>query len=115
MERIHVEVLMARHGQDLERAALVHRRSKGLPGRVLQQMQPALEAASLDQSQLSILDATSAGPVRLPELARRLGLGEHQLVDIAEPLLDRGLLVEIDDGAALSATKEGQHPNFSSR
>ncbi len=41
----------------------------------------------------------------LAELARLLGMGEHELIDQAEPLLDQGLLEEVDDGSALRARR----------
>jgi hypothetical protein len=49
-----------------------------------------------------LLDALASGPLPLPDLARRLGLGPHDVLDLAEPLLERGRLVEADGGARLA-------------
>jgi biotin operon repressor len=59
----------------------------------------------LTDNQRRLLDATRGGARSVEDLAAGLGLSEHALVDLAEELLDKGLLVEVDDGAALAASR----------
>jgi eukaryotic-like serine/threonine-protein kinase len=51
----------------------------------------------------ALLAAVADGAVSVSELATALGMGPHAVLDLAEPLLDAGLLVEVDEGAALAA------------
>lgn len=49
----------------------------------------------------AILDALAAGAVSVADLAGRLGMGEHHLLDRVEPLMDLGYVRVTPDGATL--------------
>lgn len=104
-----VGLLLEAFGLDPGRAMEIHRRTRGLPGAVVGYAQPPAEGISgLTPEQRDLLEATAAGKVGVADLARMLGVGEHTIVDWAEPLLDLGVLEEVDDGAALQAVRS--HP-----
>ena len=106
LEVRHVSQLLERHGQGVRRAAIVHRRARGLPGRVASQLLvPELRAEPLSELESNLLSATTGRDVPLPALASLLELQEHALVDLAEPLVDRGLLQVTENGAALRAVE----------
>jgi len=106
LEVRHVARLLERHGQDPARAAVVHRRARGLPGRVQSQlMVPEIRSEPLTGPERQLVEATTGRPVPLPALAELLGLGHHALVDLAEPLVDRGLLQVTDGGRGLQSAK----------
>lgn len=52
-----------------------------------------------------LLAALEAGPKTPAELAQALGLGTLDLLDIAEPLLERGLLQTSDDGTRIRLSR----------
>ena len=60
-----------------------------------------LSSGALTAAGRALLAAVTDGPVSIAELASALEMGAHALLDVAEPLLDAGLLVEVDDGASL--------------
>ena len=79
-------------------------RTRGMPGALLALLNSPLERIpGLGDQERTLLSLTADRGMRVDELARRLGIGEHALVDLAEPLLDRGLLLEEEDGDRLRA------------
>ncbi len=101
-----VATLLEHHGGDVRRAKEILQRTQGLPGAVRTYVAPTQpEAHALSPIQRELINATTAGPRPLNELATLLALTEHALVDLAEELLDLGLLVEVDDGASLAAAR----------
>ncbi len=102
----HIRLILEANGQDPGRAEEIAERTRGLPAAVHGYVRPPAEGVpGLSREQRSLLEATASGPVPLAELARLLGMGEHELIDQAEPLLDQGLLEEVDDGSALRARR----------
>ena len=102
----HIAGLLEHHGGDVKRAKEILQRTRGLPGAVRAYVGPTeTNHLQLSNDQRRLLDATRVGPRTLVELADVLVLSEHALVDLAEELLDLGLLVEVDDGAALAASR----------
>ncbi|MED5373634.1 MAG: serine/threonine-protein kinase [Myxococcota bacterium] len=100
----HVRLLLSSADQNLERAGEIHERTRGRPGAVVGYLQPPSRGASgLNPQQIELLRITASEAVELPVLAQMLEIGEHELLDLAEPLLDRGLLVEVNDGLSLKA------------
>ncbi len=97
--------LMAIWRHDPIHAAILHRVTRGLPGALVGQLRRSRRPSSLSEQERELLEATAEAAVPIPELAERLSLSELALVDLAEPLLDRGLLVEIDGGASLRAAR----------
>ncbi len=89
---------------DRHRAETVHRRSGGLPGAVQGILTPIL-ASSLTPLAQSVLQNLRSGALTVPVLARRLALGEHRLLDLVEPMIDRGLVVASADGVWLSVPR----------
>ncbi len=55
----------------------------------------------LNRVQRKLVDAVSGGPIKLPVLAMMLGVREHELLDLAEPLIDAGKIEEAEGGEAL--------------
>ncbi|HJN73191.1 MAG TPA: serine/threonine-protein kinase [Myxococcota bacterium] len=103
-----VALILEAFGLDPGRAVEIRRRTRGLPGAVLGYAQPPAEGISgLSEEQRGLLEATASGKVGVAELARMLGVSEHTIIDWAEPLLDLGLLEELDDGSALQAVRAG--------
>jgi len=103
-----IALLLEAFGLDPGRAIEIHRRTRGLAGAVVGYARPPAEGVSgLTTEQRELLEATAAGPVSVARLAAMLGVGEHTVIDWAEPLLDLGLLEELDDGAALQAVRPG--------
>ena len=101
-----VAMLLEAYGLDPTRAAEIHQRTRGLPGAVVGYAQPPAEGVEgLTDEERELLRATASNPVRIQDLARMLGVGEHTICDWAEPLLDRGLLQEVEDGTALQAVR----------
>ena len=75
-----------------------------MPGALLALLNSPLERIpGLGEQERTLLSLTADRGMRVDELARRLGIGEHALIDLAEPLLDRGLLLEEEDGDRLRA------------
>ncbi|MCB9791689.1 MAG: serine/threonine-protein kinase PknK [Alphaproteobacteria bacterium] len=92
------------YGLDPLEASQVYTDTGGLPGKVMRVVRsPAAAMPDLTPAQRRLLEATVGGPVRIELLAEQLGVSEHGVVDLAEPLLDRGLLGEHEDGASLMA------------
>lgn len=83
----------------------IHRMTRGHPGVVRDYIRCRGLPSDLTGAQRSLLDAVSTGPRSLHALARRLGLSEHDLLDLAEPLIGRGLLEARDGGATLLAVR----------
>ncbi len=102
----HVGLLLQHYGGDVGRAKEIQQRTRGLPGAVRAYVGPdASEPHQLTEEQRRLLTETAGGARPLADLAEALGLTEHDLVDLAEELIDLGLLVEIDDGASLAAAR----------
>lgn len=96
-----ITTLLGAFGADISAAADILRACCGRPGAIRGLLTRRALPEDLDTRQHELLAATSQGPVPVRKLAAMLGMGEHALLDLAEPLLDRGLLVERDDGRAL--------------
>jgi hypothetical protein len=99
--------LMRLYRYDPAQAEALQRATRGLPGAVTGQLRRGGPVA-LSAPERRLLAAAAGQPAPIPELARSLELSEHELVDLAEPLLDRGLLVELEDGASLMTAREVQ-------
>jgi len=99
--------LLTLAGRDPGKAEALHRVSRGLPGAALGQLRRARKPRGLTEPQKRLLAETANRAVGVPDLARRMELSLHGLVDLAEPLLEMGLLVELDEGAALLAVPGG--------
>jgi hypothetical protein len=87
--------------EDRRAAEALHRRSGGLPGTIVADLRLVRLPADLEPLERALLDHVGSTPVLVTELAARLDLGEHATLDVAEGLLERGLLEEAQDGAAL--------------
>lgn len=101
-----VTALLEHQSGDVRRAKEIVQRTRGLPSAVRAYVGPTgATNPVLTDNQRRLLDATRGGARSVEDLAAGLGLSEHALVDLAEELLDKGLLVEVDDGAALAASR----------
>lgn len=102
LDREAISVLLEHYQQPPDEAEALLAATEGLPERVRASIQQALHPnRTLSRLQRRLMDAVATGPVRLPDLAARLGVREHELLDLAEPLIDRGQLQELDGGEAL--------------
>ncbi len=102
LDREAISVLLEHYGQPTADAEVLLERTAGLPGEVRSCIREATQPhRSMNRLQRGLLDAVADGPMRLPALAATLGIWEHELLDVAEPLLDSGRLVELDGGEAL--------------
>lgn len=88
---------------DGRRAEDLHRRSRGHPGALLALLADA--PPSHPPEVWRLLEALGADRLTVEDLAARLGLGEHALLDVVEPLLDQGVLDAGDDGAQVWARR----------
>lgn len=104
LTRDEVTLLLDGLGHDRHRAELIHRRSAGLPGAVHGILSPvAME--SLTPVAQRIMQNLRSGALTVPVLARRMEIREHSLLDIVEPMIDRGLVVASVDGVWLSVPR----------
>lgn len=104
LELHHIQLTLAAADQDVARAPEILERTRGRPGAVAGYVQPlARGLVGLTPRQQELLRVTASNAVPLPELSALMDLSEHELLDLAESLLDRGLLVEVQDGYALMA------------
>ncbi len=102
LDREAITTLLQHYGQPTDKADELLEASGGLPGKVRTVIQTAIHPhRSLNRLQRQLLAAVSAGPLNLPALAQHLGIGEHELLDVAEPLIDKGRIVELEGGRAL--------------
>ncbi|MCB9764912.1 MAG: serine/threonine-protein kinase PknK [Alphaproteobacteria bacterium] len=90
-------------GLDPSDAAELHAETGGRPGPVMTHVRsPAAGVTGISMNQRRLLEALAQGPASIERLAEQLGVSLHGVIDLAEPLLDRGLLVEQDEGALLA-------------
>jgi len=104
LEVAEVERLMIAYRHDPTHAAVLHRATRGLPGAVYGQLRQG-GASALSTMERRLLRATTRRAVPIPRLAEALAISELAIVDLAEPLIDRGLMVELEDGACLMAAR----------
>ena len=97
-------LLLHAYLQEPAKAGQLHEATRGLPSAVRAHLRTRRVEVpeNLDARERELLTATTSGPVRIAVLATLMGVSEHRVVDIAEPLLDAGVLVELDDGAAFA-------------
>ena len=79
------------------------RRSRGHPGTLLSLLSDAPQPVAPGVRRL--LEALGRERLLLETLAERLGLSDHALLDVAEPLLDQGVLEASENGAELWARR----------
>jgi hypothetical protein len=104
LDRESIAVLLKHYGRPTDQAQALAEATGGLPEGVRASIQEVIHPhRSLNRLQRGLVDAVSQGPVRLPMLAMTLGIGEHELLDVAEPLIDSGRIEELEGGLALGA------------
>jgi hypothetical protein len=91
-------------GHDPSRTEAVYRRSAGLPGAIQGLLSPTTLNA-LTPVARQVLQHLNRGALTVPGLAVLLQLREHQLLDLVEPMIDRGMVVASADGMWLSAVR----------
>jgi serine/threonine protein kinase len=89
------------HGQAPREAEVLQRTTRGMPGAIVATLRRHTVPDDVTSTERRLLDATRDGGATVADLAHRLGCTEHDLLDLAEGLLDRGLLAETDDGISL--------------
>jgi predicted Ser/Thr protein kinase len=94
-----VKSLLESNGMPENRAERLFRQTAGRPGLVMEQIRPRGEHSSpLNQLETDLLARISDNEKGIMELAKELNLSDHQAVDLAERLLDAGLLSLKEDG-----------------
>jgi hypothetical protein len=73
-----------------------------------------VDPGQLDSLERRILDELRDDPLAVPDLAGRVGLSEHRLLDHVEPLMDRGLVSASGDGFTLTGTQRLATPTDAS-
>ncbi len=115
-----VSQLVRIHGADPTRAEAWWRESLGLPIAVLGRIQAhrritndlPLDPRSLPSESRKILKELPPGkPVRVVDLAAKLSLNEHVLLDHCEVLFAQGLIEEADGGHSLKSTGAMELPD----
>ena len=98
------ELYLLHLGHDPATAVELHQVSGGRPGALKTLLGRQAMPSDISDRERDVLLSASRGPALVVDLARRLGVGEHDLLDLLEPLLDRGLLAESADGTAVERT-----------
>lgn len=96
-----VAILLEHLGSTDADAADLHSLSGGRPGALRAIVARRDLPGDITGREREVLLATARGPVPVSALAQELSMGEHDLLDLVEPLLVRGLLGETADGVAL--------------
>ncbi len=99
-----VGLLLEQLGQDPADAEELHRLTGGRPGAIRTVVGRRDLPANISEREREVLLATSQGPVEVQALASQLQVGEHDLLDLVEPLFERGLISESADGVYLERT-----------
>jgi hypothetical protein len=91
-------------GRPVTQAGPLHRRCKGNPGQILSALELHLRGATqLSAIEQEILQRSKIEICSVEELALEFKLGQHAFVDIAERLVDLGLVQVLDHGKRLQA------------
>ncbi|MEL6342352.1 MAG: serine/threonine-protein kinase [Myxococcota bacterium] len=98
-----VRRLLSLAGLNPDHARDITRMTRGMPGLVEDHILRQSLPSDLSPLERSLLMATRLEPRPVHTLAMRVGVGEHDLLDIADPLIDRGLLIEAEGGRCLRA------------
>lgn len=98
------ELLLLHLGHDPAAAADLHQASGGRPGALKTLLGRQAMPVDITDREREVLLFASRGPVPIVDIARRMSVGEHDLLDLIDPLLDRGLLAESADGATVERT-----------
>jgi serine/threonine protein kinase len=94
-----VKSLLKANGMPQNRAERLIRQTAGRPGPVMDQIRPrGKDSNPLNQLELDFLDKVSGQGQGIIDLSTQLNVSEHEAVDIAEKLLDAGLLSLREDG-----------------
>ncbi len=99
-----ITLLIENLGHDRHRAEAVLRRSSGMPGAVQGILAP-VSLQTLTTVAQKVMQHLRTGALTVPVLARRMELPEHQVLDIVEPMIDRGLVAASADGVWLSVPR----------
>jgi DNA-binding MarR family transcriptional regulator len=78
------------------------RRTKGNPGRIRKALDLQNEGATqLSSMESAVMAQSQSSTQSITEIAAHLKISEHAAVDIAERLVDLGLLEVVDDGHSI--------------
>jgi hypothetical protein len=96
-----ISQLMRFCSQDPEPAEVILQQTQGHPAAVWAHLGFPAEEPEAALPEQALLMALLEGPESVEFLAARLGISEHGVLDLAEPLLDQGAIIELEDGAVL--------------
>lgn len=90
---------------DRRRADELHRLSRGSPGALMGLVTGAVLPDDLNPLAQQVLQMLANGPTLVASLAERIGMSEHRLLDIVEPMIDRGLVTASPDGSTVQEAR----------
>ena len=101
LSKPEIQTILSWFGEGLDRLDQIHQESQGHPAAVWAHLGFTEELKPINDSRLRLMASLSEQPRSIELLSRQLGISEHQLLDLAEPMLEQGLLIELDDGRYL--------------
>jgi hypothetical protein len=103
LDRESIAVLLEHYNRPPGEAEALLASTGGLPGSVRARIQAVTQPhRSLNRLQRGLVNVLGDNSATLSELARKLGIGEPELIDIVEPLIDKGLIERGEGGLALA-------------
>lgn len=100
-----IETMLVHAGHDPAGAPPLLEMSGGRPGTLRALLDREAMPGDISDRERQVLLSCGRGPLGVTELARRLDLSEHDLLDLIEPLFDRGLLLESSDGSTVERAR----------
>jgi hypothetical protein len=101
LEPEDVALIMAHCGQPADQARSICAETQGHPAAVWARLGFPVDAPIPAGREQSLMAALSGGPLSVQMLSARLKISEHTLLDMAEPLLNQGAIIELEDGSLL--------------
>lgn len=99
-----IALILESCGHARHRRETVLRQSSGLPAAIQWILNP-VPTPSLPPMAQKVMEYLRAGTLTVPSLSQRLDMPEHQVLDIVEPMIDRGLVAASIDGVWLSVPR----------
>jgi len=96
-----ISIMLQMAGRKLSAAKTISKITNGRPAAVRSHLLRELIETRYSVQTQTILFSTLEAPIRIERLAMRMGLSTHDLLDLIEPLIDRGVLQEVGRGNAV--------------
>ena len=96
-----VEKILVYEGITSVTAAQIHADTQGHPAAVWARLgRPQAERAATPMAQ-RLLTSLNQGPLSIQEISDRIGISPHEVLDIADPLMNQGAVIELQQGRLL--------------